>query len=383
MRISKAYAKYIILLAPLFLSLTSYAIFSNIFGSILLIAKMLILTFLITIKLSKKNLTRFDVMLLLFMAVYLFSVVLNGGNIVGCVKELAMVMCYALVTETAIDSGQKEIIQMIKAAADILLLLLFLNAVFCIMKPLGIYASASVAYGVSLEKTRYNFLGLDNSTTPVIIVAVVIWQIAHRIYDRKVTLYMAEIMVLILNAILISSATLYVAYGVILLLTLLYEKWGIQINRNVLVIGIVSLFVIFVIFNAQSMFSTIIVIMLKKDISLTSRTLIWSETVKYIIQKPILGHGIGTYSYVYSDRNAHNLFLQILAQMGVVGFIAWLNMIYTGFYKATKSGINYYMVIGFFSYFICCISEVYELYWSVVLTVLLYYGYVFDDLEIH
>lgn len=72
-----------------------------------------------------------------------------------------------------------------------------------------------------------------------------------------------------------------------------------------------------------------------KDMSSIDRKIMWSTAVKMIEAKPLLGHGLGTFmrnysNYMPSDYTeivyAHNCYLQIAAELGIIGFIifAWL-----------------------------------------------------------
>ncbi len=66
------------------------------------------------------------------------------------------------------------------------------------------------------------------------------------------------------------------------------------------------------------------------------RVKMWQEMVEYIPQSPIIGYGINTYRYlrekqVYNpieSTYAHNDYLKILIELGVIGLILYLNLIF-------------------------------------------------------
>ncbi len=70
----------------------------------------------------------------------------------------------------------------------------------------------------------------------------------------------------------------------------------------------------------------------------SSRSGIWKPALTIMGESPILGHGLASFSTLYSEQNltppgfttshAHNLFLQILVQSGFVGMILVLAMIF-------------------------------------------------------
>ncbi|HNO75013.1 MAG TPA: O-antigen ligase family protein [Nitrosomonas mobilis] len=95
--------------------------------------------------------------------------------------------------------------------------------------------------------------------------------------------------------------------------------------------------------------------------SLTGRTFIWEATFDLIWQKPFLGYGFGAggialqdyYSagaYNWTTYNAHNAFLQILLDLGVVGLILLLIML--GYWLARSISI---FPVLLFPAFICVV----------------------------
>jgi tetratricopeptide (TPR) repeat protein len=70
----------------------------------------------------------------------------------------------------------------------------------------------------------------------------------------------------------------------------------------------------------------------------SSRSGIWNPALTIIEDSPIIGHGLASFSTLYSEQNlsppgfttshAHNLFLQTIVQSGFVGFMLVLAMIY-------------------------------------------------------
>lgn len=62
----------------------------------------------------------------------------------------------------------------------------------------------------------------------------------------------------------------------------------------------------------------------------TGRTLLWDRAIQLWKESPIFGHGWGTYRYDWvngyqgESTAAHNVFLQLLSEVGIVGFIVFL-----------------------------------------------------------
>lgn len=77
--------------------------------------------------------------------------------------------------------------------------------------------------------------------------------------------------------------------------------------------------------------------------STTGRTLLWDRAIQLWSDSPIFGFGWGTYRYYWTDgfqgvsSAAHNVFLQLLAEVGVVGFIIFMIPALSVFFGLTRS----------------------------------------------
>ncbi len=89
-----------------------------------------------------------------------------------------------------------------------------------------------------------------------------------------------------------------------------------------------------------------------QEVSVRQRLMIWQISLLMAKDHPIIGHGVGTYKYHYLwyqgkyfenpanhdklnlavwAREAHNEYVQILAETGLVGFFCWLFLLFTFF----------------------------------------------------
>ena len=75
--------------------------------------------------------------------------------------------------------------------------------------------------------------------------------------------------------------------------------------------------------------------------SSSGRNIIYATLIEYIKESPIWGNGIG-HTQQTLDFTAHNLFLQILVESGVIGLIVWLLIwIYVGYKYILISHLKY------------------------------------------
>mgnify|MGYP001560172446 CR=1 FL=1 len=98
-----------------------------------------------------------------------------------------------------------------------------------------------------------------------------------------------------------------------------------------------------------------------EELSVKSRLGIWKSSFESILQHPLLGVGIGNYPVVLNEdisaakkgASAHNLYLDIASEMGLLGLAAFLLIILSIFKKIRKEIIsNKLYAICFLFFFI-------------------------------
>lgn len=90
---------------------------------------------------------------------------------------------------------------------------------------------------------------------------------------------------------------------------------------------------------------------LKKDVSLTGRTIIWAGIRPLAIAKPLFGHGLAEPGffmdeiYNHTTVHAHNFFLQAFYEGGLVGVLAGLIMVFYSCRKLRKKNDKHLVYI--------------------------------------
>lgn len=89
--------------------------------------------------------------------------------------------------------------------------------------------------------------------------------------------------------------------------------------------------ILIVVFNIQEKFSYIITETLHRDLTFTNRTIVWSNVLLRIAQRPVWGYGLQTgdvAEYYISATHAHNYMLNLIYTGGFVAFaiitVLWL-----------------------------------------------------------
>ena len=161
------------------------------------------------------------------------------------------------------------------------------------------------------------------------------------------------------------SATLILAF-VILILGIFFSKYfKIFFSGKLLFICYISIFVVFVLFNnLQITFvSDFVTYFFKKDITFSGRTVIWMKALNEFLNSPIWGQGATLTGNMIGNLSAHNIILQILLENGMIGLLLFFNIFNVTILKDySKNNRLYkigYMVI--FSIMLSLFGEVYSL----------------------
>jgi O-antigen ligase len=82
----------------------------------------------------------------------------------------------------------------------------------------------------------------------------------------------------------------------------------------------------------------------KKRTSMGQRYKFWENSLTMIAEKPLLGHGTGSFAEEYEQlvghkktpvQNPHNEFLLIAAQLGLLGFVSYIGFLYSQYRNST------------------------------------------------
>lgn len=121
----------------------------------------------------------------------------------------------------------------------------------------------------------------------------------------------------------------------------------------------------------------------KDDLNIRQRLELWDHCIDMAKKKPIIGTGLGTFTEAYSDnfpnevpergegsriiRHAHNLYLQILVETGILGLTLFMLLVITGFIYGVKNlireqnqilkSIRYGSLLGIFVFLVYSITD--------------------------
>lgn len=157
--------------------------------------------------------------------------------------------------------------------------------------------------------------------------------------NRQTKLAFVTIIINMVTAFLSDTATTQFVLLMLILSWMITKYFRINIFKIKYVVGFVMVcFLLFILLQVQDkvfVVRFIIEDILKRDITFTSRTYIWTESIRQFLASPFIGHGSGNYSFhvmvndvgFWADH-AHNHFLQQLIQGGIIQFSLFIAILY-------------------------------------------------------
>lgn len=236
---------------------------------------------------------------------------------------------------------------------------IFANFMSIILYPDGLYMSRS---SLGVEYQNY-FLGLDNAFGMVVFPGATYCLYKSELYGKYKTIKAFVIFAMILIPYLITmSASGLIATIVYIVIYILYR---LRLFKNILsfkvfipLMVILSLVIITgdSILYTNSALSNYVASFLGKDLTFSGRTSIWIAGIAQFLQHPIIGYGVsassGVVYFLGAYRIAHNFWLQILLEGGIVGTILYFIFMYSSNTKKNL-GIQYNESLIIFDLGVC------------------------------
>jgi len=147
------------------------------------------------------------------------------------------------------------------------------------------------------------------------------------------------------------------------------------VKVQVIIPIIIGLFIMIVGFNNLGVFNFEIENILDKNVTLSTRTIIWDAAIEMIKESPYFGYGYlgeGSKHIVFGsgrERDAHNTILQYMLQHGIVGFIPLIYLIILFIKNLVKQSGHYitkFILFSFFTAKTMMFSEVYAFRYIII-----------------
>ena len=350
-------------------SFSEYTAWKNI-GNVINILRMFTCVWcLFYFLLRRGKIDKFILFVILFYCSLLFSTFYFSQSYVNLIYEFASILSWIVLFKINMLDNKDKFLTTLENTFFILLLI---NFITIILFPGGFYLNSSGYSG------NY-FLGYDNNLITYIFPALALSFTNSLNKNGKIGLKSIFLLIISFCSIIFTwSATGVVSMVIMIVLFFAYtiNKKDFPIKKYIVVA--LSLFIEIVFLRFQNIFSFIVEGWLKKDLTFTGRTYIWDIFIGEIKKSILIGHGIVDSKYLIRTLNAghaHNYFLQILYQGGLVTFSMFLGFFFSAINKVKNCKEKKYVGIVIFAYLISFIFEAYSLTNMFIIVLLIAYYY--------
>ncbi len=268
-------------------------------------------------------------------AFLVYSTYVHEGEVYNCLVMSFSIMSVILLYDVAYKSEKTTFIS---AQLFCFELIIYINLLTEILFPEGLYTEIS-----TIVHTKNWFLGYYNNHSqyfiPALMFAWLNWANSGKLF-RSILLTAA----IYVSAVLAWSGGVLLSLACMTLVFLFFKNRTKILNYYVYWSGHIIFFFSVYIFHIHEWFHWLLVDILGKMGSLTSRIMMWERTLKLIGRSPIIGYGMQN---VYTRAaelhyahgvHAHNMLLEQLYQGGVIGLMLWVIVIIVSGRKLIKYG---------------------------------------------
>jgi len=339
------------------------AFFSNInlfdfFNKILIILIFIILVILTTVK---RRINSFVLLSFIFIGWNSMSSYLLAGGVLDLFNNLK-ILSFILIINIMVKNKTLSLLRSLNLLFGFYIVLNFLSY---IIFPEGLYID-------NPRGDQYRaawFLGIENQFAYFIIPGIIIVLLYSWYRFEKINLNSFIIVILSGVTIIISwSATAVVSYFFVVV-SFVFVLWkGINklYNFYLLLSTYIVVWLLIVKANSFSILKQVIEDILNKDMTFSSRTLIWEKIFELIPLSKWYGFGNNTSVLVFTTKEfrAHNMFLQIIIDNGIIGALIFSFIILIVGFKMSEHRGNimiFLLLIGIFGILIGGLTESYRL----------------------
>ncbi len=267
------------------------------------------------------QLSKMMIFLILFRLSFMFQTFLNNGDIEmwGYMSIITATMC--MVIEYYSKKSPRELLQ---AIVNVLILILSLNCIISILYPDGLI-------------NEIYFIGIRTRFTDVVFVTIALTILLDKIDNKVISARSIISLALCLFHIFnFWIATAIIGIVVAAICYFIIHKKHIIIDLRMVALISIIITLLLLLTNIMDGFSWFIEKYLGKSVTMSGRTVLWTLSKDYIESSPIFGHGtpvngnfiLSYYKGNYILRQAHNQWLQIMYEGGIVSSAFFVGMIY-------------------------------------------------------
>lgn len=275
------------------------------------------LLIVILLAFAHKYINLFNLWLIIYTLIILFSSIINGTITFGIIFSLLMLVVICIFITIAL----KNSFEFIRGLYFLYVSTIVINFIMMLLYPTGISKSSD---GLPLY-----LLGGKNAIQIVVLMVIpIVFLYSYKKFNKIKYTQFAIILICILSMYISNSGNGIVLSIIFCVFIFLYKKLPV-IPFKIYLLSYVFIYFSIVIFRIQNIFfGSFIENVLNKDLTFTSRTYIWDLILHNIMDFWILGLGKGN-SFIQDNfylnlSEAHNGILEIILSSGILGLFSFL-----------------------------------------------------------
>lgn len=285
---------------------------------------------IVAVYMKKFKISKLTMTYLAYNLVLLISTIKNNGSITKLLSDFSMNLGMIFLIELYLKNDKMKIM---KVLFSIFYFLMILNTISFIIVPEGFAVTQYL-------KTPIYLLGIDNRFSFTYIPGLCVIAIYDFMKNNKITkLTIIYFMITFITFVYFWSAGALVAESMFFIYYILIYKLKYKNFTNKYFPIIIVSFLGLVVFRVQNIFRFFIVDILHKDLTFSSRTILWDKAIKIINNNMWLGTGIQKSEFsikAISAFHAHSHFLNIMFQSGIIGVIIYIYLIFDAFKRLNE-----------------------------------------------
>lgn len=295
---------------------------------------------------NRKKVDSFEIVMLINSLLLFFTSAIN--NTLTYNVAFSIISTFAI--PTFLKNSFKEGTDSIKALYYIYIVIIFLNLITSFFK-------------IRIGYLSYSFIGGKNSIALTVIPAMLIIHIYSLLKYNKLTRFNIFMLVICIISLIISGSSTAIVIALWMILYFFMKSIKLSLKKIIIIYLIISVMIIFGTEILQQTFiNTIIKELFDKDLTFTSRTVLWDISLEYFIKSPFIGYGRNN-SIIYDSTGghldqSHNMILQLLLVGGIFSLIMLFIILYISFKRNdSNNNIDKFILFYFFSYIIIGLTE--------------------------
>lgn len=297
--------------------------------------------------------------IILLEAALWFSTLRAGTSLAVVSKQVINVTAFIFVIDIMLREDAKRCIRVLYIIME---LLIYMNVISMLIFPNGLYHPSEVS-GIK----KYYFLGHQNAMGLYSTIAIVLGEFRLQM-DRDENYKFSRLIFLeavsIFYVIKVWSVTSLLSVGGIIVIHLYnrISKKGWRISLIWSLILNVLIFVLVVVMQNLQFFSSFLQTVLRREVTLSGRTRLWSRAFSVFLKEPVWGVGQGQGNDMFGFATTHNRYMNTLFTGGIVGIVlfAMLLILICKKLKETKENIVRILISYFTILFIIIQGETFD-----------------------